>query len=586
MDCTQISRKECAVPIPFRGLQVLVVDNDTISLLHTASILEQHSYKVATTDLAAVAVRILQERSDRFDLVMVDFNMSEMDCFEFIERIQPIKDFPIIVMSSTVNRDLVEEAMTKGACFFLKKPISSETLKNVWQHVYRKRRCQNNNDQKEVIKTEADQEIDSECATIEQEGNVFKIDRESNFCEPKKEQVGDSEQIENDLGGLVDKKRSKKSSEIRIKRSRSTKNNKLGELKRTCSNEGNKKKTRAAGSRSAQDNPNNVKPLGKGKGINVKKPRTQWTPELQLKFEEVISSLGEKDACSTRVLERMNVPNLTQRQVARHLQEFIKESVVSDTGKKYATKHHQYRVQSQTTEGTRAASSFAARPKIVKTLSNSPAVNKYLQIRKQDDSVEPSDGHNNEKFNSCRKKFLSAIPSTSPGVENLGTPLGSEKFLNNLARNLRSFHGQNNGGTRIFNKRCDTSPDDVALKTDGRGKQSQQFEERIGNSIPYFPENMHRSSAAFHQQLDGSTKLDGSHVFPDSDPFPMTFMELLQEKTIRKGPNSSEDSPKVSKFSTGLTKVNQKFDAKPKLAPSSYLSNKKQSQSTSQGMTI
>ncbi|KAL2518986.1 Response regulatory domain-containing protein [Abeliophyllum distichum] len=298
MDCTQISKKECAVPTPFRGLRVLVVDNDTISLLHTASILEEHSYKVTTTELAAVAVRILQERTDRFDLVMVDFNMSEMDCFEFIERIQLIKDFTIIVMSSTVNRDLVEEAMTKGACFFLKKPISSDTLKNVWQHVYRKRRCQNNNDQKEVIKTEADQEIDSEGATIEQEGNVFKIDRESNFCEPKKEQVGDSEQIENDLGGLVDKRRSKKSSEIRIKRSRSTKNNKLGELKRTCNNDGNKKKIRAAGSRSAQD----MKPLGKGKGINVKKPRTQWTPELQLKFEEVISSLGEKGVACEREL--------------------------------------------------------------------------------------------------------------------------------------------------------------------------------------------------------------------------------------------------------------------------------------------
>ncbi|KAL2518987.1 Uncharacterized protein Adt_15234 [Abeliophyllum distichum] len=94
---------------------------------------------------------------------------------------------------------------------------------------------------------------------------------------------------------------------------------------------------------------------------------------------------------------------------------------------------------------------------------------------------------------------------------------------------------------------------------------------------------MHSSSevlAAFHQQLDGSPKLDGSRVFPDSDPFPMTFMELLQEKTIRKGPNSSEDLRKVSKFSTGLTKVNQKFDAKPELAPSSYLSNKKQSQSS------
>lgn len=58
----------------------------------------------------------------------------------------------------------------------------------------------------------------------------------------------------------------------------------------------------------------------------------------------------------------------------------------------------------------------------------------------------------------------------------------------------------------------------------------------------------------------------------------MFFEIQIQEKTITKGPNSSEDSPKVDKFTKGLTKFNQKLDPKPEMAPPSYLSNNKKSQ--------
>ncbi|KAG6391665.1 hypothetical protein SASPL_149422 [Salvia splendens] len=44
------------------------------------------------------------------------------------------------VISAEPKRSVIEEAMVKGACFFLKKPISPKNLKNVWQHVYRKTR--------------------------------------------------------------------------------------------------------------------------------------------------------------------------------------------------------------------------------------------------------------------------------------------------------------------------------------------------------------------------------------------------------------------------------------------------------------
>ncbi|KAK6134236.1 hypothetical protein DH2020_032041 [Rehmannia glutinosa] len=221
------------VPTPFRGLRVLLVDNDTTSLLNIASELEDYSYRVTTTELATVALSILQERTDRFDLVMADINMPEMDCFKFIKSVQLIKDFPIILMSTELKKDMVKEAMIKGACFFLKKPISSKNLKNVWQHAYR------NSKHEIMIRTKkaaapesiniADQEAESQGAKVEKENKVLEIVDERTLHESENEQVGDSDQIENDHDDSVDGKAFTK---ICTKRCVSTENDERRESKR------------------------------------------------------------------------------------------------------------------------------------------------------------------------------------------------------------------------------------------------------------------------------------------------------------------------------------------------------------------
>ncbi|KAG8366670.1 hypothetical protein BUALT_Bualt17G0103700 [Buddleja alternifolia] len=192
-----------AVPTPFRNLRVLLIDNDTSSLLDMASMLEDCSYKVTTTELAAVALSILEERKDHFDLVMADFDMPEMDCIKFINSVHLIKDFPVILMSLELNKDTIEEAMRNGACFFLKKPISSKKLKNVWQHVYRKSKNKSN-----II----DQDLESQGDKVKKEGED--IDPTTLHDD---EQIADSDQIENNL---VRGKSLTKSTEICNKRKR------------------------------------------------------------------------------------------------------------------------------------------------------------------------------------------------------------------------------------------------------------------------------------------------------------------------------------------------------------------------------
>ncbi|KAL6571075.1 hypothetical protein OROGR_000625 [Orobanche gracilis] len=99
MYCPHMSRENNSpVPAPFRGLRVLLVDKDTTSLLNIAKELENSSYRVTTSELDTVALSILRERKDSFDLIMADTNMPEMDCFKFIKNVQLIKDFPIILI--------------------------------------------------------------------------------------------------------------------------------------------------------------------------------------------------------------------------------------------------------------------------------------------------------------------------------------------------------------------------------------------------------------------------------------------------------------------------------------------------------
>ncbi|KAA8529100.1 hypothetical protein F0562_034101 [Nyssa sinensis] len=128
------------IPTAARGLRVLLVDHDTTSLMHIASVLEEQFYKVRTTELASVALSMIWEREDQFDLVMADINMPEMDIFTFLKRILLKRDMPIILMSFGENMDMAKKALNEGACFFLQKPLRTQDLISVWQHVYRKRR--------------------------------------------------------------------------------------------------------------------------------------------------------------------------------------------------------------------------------------------------------------------------------------------------------------------------------------------------------------------------------------------------------------------------------------------------------------
>ncbi|XP_008799983.1 two-component response regulator ORR26-like [Phoenix dactylifera] len=121
------------------GLRVLVVDDDPTWLKILEKMLRKCSYEVTTCGLARVALEMLRERKDRFDIVISDVNMPDMDGFKLLEHVGLEMDLPVIMMSIDGETSRVMKGVQHGACDYLLKPVRMKELKNIWQHVYRKK---------------------------------------------------------------------------------------------------------------------------------------------------------------------------------------------------------------------------------------------------------------------------------------------------------------------------------------------------------------------------------------------------------------------------------------------------------------
>ncbi|PSS08140.1 Two-component response regulator like [Actinidia chinensis var. chinensis] len=85
---------------------------------------------------------MLRENQNRFDLVISDVHMPDMDGFKLLEHVGLEMDLPVIMLSANSDPKLVMKGITHGACDYLVKPVRIEELRNIWQHVIRRKKCE------------------------------------------------------------------------------------------------------------------------------------------------------------------------------------------------------------------------------------------------------------------------------------------------------------------------------------------------------------------------------------------------------------------------------------------------------------
>ncbi|WP_051929318.1 ATP-binding protein [Flavobacterium sp. 83] len=117
-----------------KGIKVLVVEDIALNQLLIKIILLDFGYDVTIADNGKIAIEHLQE--NKFDIILMDLQMPEMNGFEATEHIREImkSKIPIIALTADVTSADVEKCKTVGMNDYVSKPIDEKLLFDKMDH--------------------------------------------------------------------------------------------------------------------------------------------------------------------------------------------------------------------------------------------------------------------------------------------------------------------------------------------------------------------------------------------------------------------------------------------------------------------
>lgn len=122
---------------PFEDLWVLIVDDSKMSRKYLARVLNSlgvQNYREAKD--GAEALQVL--KNQRFDLVITDFNMPNIDGLELVQHIRQYTDqptVPVIVVTSEQDEEPLSSFKKQGVTAICRKPLSYHSLKQLLKHL-------------------------------------------------------------------------------------------------------------------------------------------------------------------------------------------------------------------------------------------------------------------------------------------------------------------------------------------------------------------------------------------------------------------------------------------------------------------
>ncbi|KAA0875038.1 response regulator [Nitrincola tapanii] len=118
-------------------LSVLVVDDSPMSRKYLERVLNAIGVvKIREARDGAEALQIM--KVERFDLVITDYNMPNIDGLELVQHIRQYTDqpsVPVIVVTSEQNEEPLSAIKTAGVSAICQKPLSYQTLKKLIRHL-------------------------------------------------------------------------------------------------------------------------------------------------------------------------------------------------------------------------------------------------------------------------------------------------------------------------------------------------------------------------------------------------------------------------------------------------------------------
>ena len=109
---------------------ILIIDDDVIYVEMLQILFEEEGFEVVSAYHGRQALNITS--CEKVDLVLLDYQMPEMDGFEVLDCMNNNgyeTKIPVIMVSANYNNDIYDSAFKKGVKYFIHKPLEWEELR-------------------------------------------------------------------------------------------------------------------------------------------------------------------------------------------------------------------------------------------------------------------------------------------------------------------------------------------------------------------------------------------------------------------------------------------------------------------------
>ncbi len=113
-----------------KNKNILLVDDSTFVLKSLEHILDTKNYNTYLAKDALLGFDILEE-GIQIDLIFLDLEMPKMNGIQFLEKIKSMPEYlniPVLILSSSDNRENYARVLKHGAIDFIKKPFLAEEI--------------------------------------------------------------------------------------------------------------------------------------------------------------------------------------------------------------------------------------------------------------------------------------------------------------------------------------------------------------------------------------------------------------------------------------------------------------------------
>ena len=168
-------------PAPTAGT-ILIADDNRVNRLLLGRGLEQEGHTVVFAEHGREALDLLRQR--RFDLLLLDVLMPELDGYEVLAELQDdphLRDIPVVVTSALDELDSVVRCLEMGAEDYLTKPINPVLLNARINASLEKKRLRDQ--QRELISKFATKEVADDLLTSGFSLGGKYVDASAMFCD-------------------------------------------------------------------------------------------------------------------------------------------------------------------------------------------------------------------------------------------------------------------------------------------------------------------------------------------------------------------------------------------------------------------